>query len=146
MSITMEFDGLQDLIKSVEKIANEEEINEATKKALKKIIPVAEVESKRNYPRSDNPNKSGRKGSRTGQHSVDNIQSKIKKEKGKYVAVIGWEKGDTSPYFYNKFLEWGTSKMPPRHMFFNTYKKQKVQYDDIFQEEFERLLKELEEV
>lgn len=146
MSITMEFEGLQDLIKAVEKVANEEEINAVTKKALKKIIPIAEGESKKNYPRSDNPNKSGRKGSRTGQHSADNIPSKIKKQNGKYVAIVGWEKGDTSPYFYNKFLEWGTSNMDPRHMFFNTYKKQKKQYDDIFKNEFEKLLKELEEV
>lgn len=146
MAITMEFEGLQDLIKAVEKVATEEEINVATRKALKKILPLAEVESKKNYPRSDNPEKSGRAGSRTGQHSADNVPSKIKKQNGKYVAIIGWEKGDTSPYFYNKFLEWGTSKMDARHMFFNTYKKQSNNYDDIFKEEFEKLLKELEEV
>lgn len=144
MAIIMEFEGLQDLIKACEKVASEEEINAVTKKALKKIIPIAEVESKRNYPRSDNPEKSGRAGSRTGQHSADNIPSKIKKQNGNYVAIVGWDKGDTSPYFYNKFLEFGTSKMDARHMFFNTYKKQRDDYDDIFKEEFEKLLKELE--
>lgn len=146
MSITMEFEDLQDLIKVCEKVANQEEINEATKKALKKIIPIAEIESKKNYPRSSDVTKSGRAGSRAGQHSADNIPSKIKKQNGSYIAIVGWDKGDTSPYFYNKFLEFGTSKMDARHMFFNTYKKQRGDYDDIFQEEFERLLKELEEV
>ncbi|MGQ7102128.1 HK97-gp10 family putative phage morphogenesis protein, partial [Escherichia sp. SP-MK] len=50
---------------------------------------------------------------RTGQHWADNIRvTKAKMEGGIKTIKIGIDKADRSPYFYGKFLEWGTSKMP----------------------------------
>ncbi|PHG55567.1 HK97-gp10 family putative phage morphogenesis protein [Bacillus toyonensis] len=49
---------------------------------------------------------------RTGQHLADNIRvTKARMEDGIKTIKIGIDKADRSPYFYGKFLEWGTSKM-----------------------------------
>ncbi|MGR5898713.1 HK97-gp10 family putative phage morphogenesis protein [Bacillus cereus] len=44
---------------------------------------------------------------------LDNIRvTKARMENGVKTIKIGIDKADRSPYFYGKFLEWGTSKMP----------------------------------
>lgn len=57
---------------------------------------------------SKDNSKSGRKGNRPKGHAKDNIPvSKIKvikRDEFSYI-VIGWEKSDTSPYYYEKFHE-----------------------------------------
>lgn len=58
--------------------------------------------------------KSGRRGSRTGQHAADNVPEKGTTQSGNYGEVIGWEKSDTSPFFYMKFHEWGTTMHKPK--------------------------------
>ncbi|MEB8982175.1 HK97 gp10 family phage protein, partial [Bacillus cereus] len=65
-------------------------------------------------PRSDSPKKATKSEPwRTGQHLADNIRvTKAKMEGGIKTIKIGIDKADRSPYFYGKFLEWGTSKMP----------------------------------
>ncbi|WP_141531187.1 HK97-gp10 family putative phage morphogenesis protein, partial [Bacillus thuringiensis] len=65
-------------------------------------------------PRSDSPKKATKSEPwRTGQHLADHIRvTKVKMEGGIKTIKIGIDKADRSPYFYGKFLEWGTSKMP----------------------------------
>ncbi|MBJ7932229.1 hypothetical protein COL82_31470 [Bacillus toyonensis] len=69
--------------------------------------------AERSEPRSSSPKKPSKSESwRTGQHLLDNIRvTKARKEDGVKTIKIGIEKADRSPYFYGKFLEWGTSKM-----------------------------------
>lgn len=50
---------------------------------------------------------------RTGEHAADHItMSRVKTIYGMKVVDVGINKGDNSEYFYLKFFEWGTSKMP----------------------------------
>lgn len=65
-------------------------------------------------PRSASPKPSSKSEPwRTGQHAADNIRvTKAKNEDGLKTVKIGIDKADRSPFFYMKFVEWGTSKMP----------------------------------
>lgn len=65
-------------------------------------------------PRSDSPKKASKSEPwRTGQHGADHIKvTKAKLEGGIKTVKIGIDKADRSPWFYLKFHEWGTSKMP----------------------------------
>ncbi|MGI2748650.1 HK97-gp10 family putative phage morphogenesis protein [Bacillus cytotoxicus] len=50
---------------------------------------------------------------RTGKHAADQIKvTKARLEGGVKTVKIGLDKADRSPWFYLKFHEWGTSKMP----------------------------------
>lgn len=67
-------------------------------------------------PRSDEPRQptKGTQSWRTGLHAAEHgikVSRLIRKEGAKYV-LIGIQKSDNSKYFYLKFFEWGTSKMP----------------------------------
>ncbi|UIJ69512.1 HK97 gp10 family phage protein [Bacillus cereus] len=70
--------------------------------------------AERSEPRSSSPKKPSKSEPwRTGQHLLDNIRvTKARMEDGVKTIKIGIDKADRSPYFYGKFLEWGTSKMP----------------------------------
>ncbi|PEU73001.1 hypothetical protein CN386_24520 [Bacillus cereus] len=70
--------------------------------------------AERSEPRSSSPKKPSKSEPwRTGQHLLDNIRvTKARMEGGVKTIKIGIDKADRSPYFYGKFLEWGTSKMP----------------------------------
>ncbi|PEZ26798.1 hypothetical protein CN345_25365, partial [Bacillus thuringiensis] len=65
-------------------------------------------------PRSDSPKRATKSEPwRTGQHLADHIRvTKAKMDGGIKTIKIGIDKADRSPFFYGKFLEWGTSKMP----------------------------------
>ncbi|MNO08216.1 hypothetical protein D3C81_2307560 [compost metagenome] len=67
----------------------------------------------------------------------------IKKVKGNLQIVIGWEKSDNSPYFYMKFIEFGTSKQPPKAPFKRAFIKQRKEWTGIFIEEYNNLLESL---
>ncbi|OOR14198.1 hypothetical protein BW897_03995 [Bacillus cereus] len=70
--------------------------------------------AERSEPRSSSPKKPSKSEPwRTGQHLLDNIRvTKARMEDGVKTIKVGIDKADRSPYFYGKFLEWGTSKMP----------------------------------
>ena len=115
MSITFEVEGLNELMNKFEKLAGKEELKNSLNKCLKNIAQEVKSYASAKMARSSNPAKSGRIGSRTYQHSADNIPvSKITNKNGNAQVSIGWDKTDTSPYFYVKFTEYGTSKMRPR--------------------------------
>lgn len=146
--INMDFEGLEETYKEIEKLSTETQLREINKRIVKKAGVIAEDVVKKQIRKkaySDNPKKSGRKGSRTGQHAGDNVPKKGSTKNGQYVETIGWEKTDTSPYFYMKFQEWGTSKKPiqiaKKFMLdssHNVYPKLK----HIAEEEYEKILKE----
>lgn len=139
----IEVTGLRELIKQCEEIATPRELETTDKLALKKCSNLAEKEVEKLIPVSKDVSKSGRKGSRTFQHAKDNVPIKIKNVGGKMMAIIGWEKSDNSPYFYMKFIEFGTSKMPPQAPFKKVFIKQRGKWDEIFIEEYEKLVEKL---
>ena len=91
---------------------------------------------------SKNPMKSGRRGSRTGQHAADNVPEKGTTQSGNYGEVIGWEKSDTSPFFYMKFHEWGTTMHKPKKFMLEAVRPTYRALKSIAEEEYEKVLKE----
>lgn len=116
--IKMDFSGFDDVRKSLERLATDSELQSINKKIVKKVGKVAQEKASENIKKdlySKDPMKSGRKGSRTGQHAADNVPITSSTKGGEYGQVIGWEQADISPYFYMKFHEWGTSGSKPMH-------------------------------
>lgn len=140
----IKFEGLDELIKEVEKVASEYEIEKANAKILKECGKKAQSTVKAKMPRSNNPMASGRKGSRTGQHSADNVPlSGVKNRKGYQSIIVGWDKSDNSPYFYTKFTEWGTSKMKPFAYMERTKQELTGYFSEIAKKEYESLISKL---
>lgn len=144
-NITMEFTGLNEIQREIEKLSTESEIKALNKKIVKRAGEIGQQEAKsqiRKKAYSKNPMKSGRKGSRTGQHAADNVPKKASTQSGNYGELIGWERGDVSPFFYMKFHEWGTSIHKPKGFMLDAAKPTYAALKSIAEEEYERVLKE----
>lgn len=143
--ITMRFEGLEETQREIEKLATEAELKEINKRIVKKAGTLAQGEAKtqiRKKAYSKNPMKSGKKGSRTGQHAADNVPKKAKSQTGNYAEVIGWELSDTSPFYYMKFHEWGSSMHKPKKFMLDTAHTVYPQFKKIAEEEYEKVLKD----
>ena len=100
----IELEGMQELIDRVNKLGSQG--TEIKKKALDKAGALVKASMEQKAPRSELSKK----------HMADNIQvSDIEKEDGVDYVQIGPNKGDNSEFFYSKFTEWGTSKIPAQH-------------------------------
>ncbi len=144
-NITMEFTGLNEIQREIEKLSTESELKALNKKIVKRAGEIGQQEAKsqiRKKAYSKNPMKSGRKGSRTGQHAADNVPKKASTQSGNYGELIGWDRGDVSPFFYMKFHEWGTSIHKPKGFMLDAAKPTYAALKSIAEEEYERVLKE----
>ncbi|WP_181998611.1 HK97-gp10 family putative phage morphogenesis protein [Paraclostridium sordellii] len=145
MSIEMVFEGLDEIIKRVESLATESQVESTNKKILKECGELAYSTVKPLIHESKDNSTSGRNGSRPNGHARDNVpKPKLRKKGGRTYVVVGWEKTDNSPYFYMKMEEWGTSQRPPHHSFGLVNKMLKKKYDDIAKKEYEKLIRKLE--
>lgn len=142
----IDFSEFQELIKKVENIATPAEMEKANKKALKQIGDLAKsgVESEPSLPKSKDPSKSGRKGSRTGKHAKSDIEVKLSKKNGISVVTVQAKGGQQGNYYYISMMEFGTSKHEPLFFFRKVFTKQAKEYHKIFENAYEELLKELE--
>ncbi|NBH83470.1 hypothetical protein D7X88_12870 [bacterium C-53] len=144
-NITMEFTGLNEIQREIEKLSTESELKALNKKIVKRAGEIGQQEAKsqiRKKAYSKNPMKSGRKGSRTGKHAADNVPKKASTQSGNYGELIGWDRGDVSPFFYMKFHEWGTSIHKPKGFMLDAAKPTYEALKSIAEEEYERVLKE----
>ena len=144
-NITMQFEGLEEAYREIERLSTDAELKELNKKIVKRAGAIAQEEAKgqiRKKAYSKNPSKSGRKGSRTGQHAADNVPKKGTTQTGNYAEVIGWELADTSPYYYMKFHDWGSSMHKPKRFMLETAHSVYPQFKSIAEEEYEKVLKE----
>lgn len=144
-NITMDFLGLDEVQREIERLATASELKDLNKKIVKKAGKVGLEESEgqiRKKAYSKNPMKSGRRGSRTGQHAADNVPEKGTTQSGNYGEVIGWEKSDTSPFFYMKFHEWGTTMHKPKKFMLEAARPTYRALKSIAEEEYEKVLKE----
>lgn len=74
---------------------------------------------------------------------ADNIKmSDIEKENGVDYIKIGPNKGDNSEFFYSKFTEWGTTKIPAQHWAENSILENKKEINEIIVEELKRGLED----
>lgn len=141
----MSISGLDELINNCKKLAGTEIIQNTNKKILKKVGKSVQNTAKRIAPKSKDPWKSGRKGSRTGQHMADVIPlSGVKNKNNSQYITVGWAKSDNSPYFYAKFIEWGTSEQKAQPFLFNASKQHGQELNEIAKREYTELLKILE--
>lgn len=130
----IELEGMQELIDRVNKLGNQG--TEIKKKALDKAGALVKVSMEQKAPRSELSKK----------HMADNIQvSDIEKENGVDYVQIGPNKGDNSEFFYSKFTEWGTSKIPAQHWAENSVLENKKKINEVIKEELERGIGELDQ-
>lgn len=141
----MSINGLDELINNCKKLAGTEIIQNTNKKILKKVGKSVQTTAKSTAPKSKDPSKSGRKGSRTGLHMADVIPlSGVKNKNNSQYITVGWTKSDNSPYFYAKFVEWGTSEQKPQPFLFNASKQHENELNKTAEKEYNSLLKILE--
>jgi len=123
----IELEGMQELIDRVNKLGSQGE--KIKKAALDKAGAMVKSSMEEKAPRSQLSKK----------HMADYIQvSDIEKEDGIDFVKIGPNKGDNSEFFYSKFTEWGTSKIPAQHWAENSILENKKKINDVIKEELER--------
>lgn len=139
MKITFNMEGFDRLRTQVETLSSDSEIAALNKRIYQRSADVTEPRMKAHMPRSADNSKSGRNGYRPPGHAADNIPKKATSRKGE----VGWKlDGDAQNWFYMKFVEWGTSKMPACDFIENTMHESESDYNQIAEEEFQRALNE----
>ncbi|AHM57240.1 phage protein, HK97 gp10 family [Peptoclostridium acidaminophilum DSM 3953] len=129
----IELEGMQELIDKVNKLGSQGET--IKKKALDKAGNLVKGSMEQKAPRSE----------LSKRHMADNIKvSDIEQENGVDFVKIGPNKGDNSEFFYSKFSEWGTSKIPAQHWAEKSVLENKKKINDVIKEELERGLGELD--
>lgn len=130
----LELEGMQQLIDRVNKLGSQGD--RIKKNALDKAGAMVKASMEQKAPRSQ-LNK---------RHMADNIQvSDIEKEDGVDFIKIGPNKGDNSEFFYSKFTEWGTSKIPAQHWAEKSVLENQKKINQVIKEELERGLNELDQ-
>ena len=128
----IELEGMQELIDKVNKLGSRG--TQIKKNALEKSAAMVKGSMEEKAPRSDSNKK----------HMADNIQvSEIETANGVDFIQIGPNKGDNSEFFYSKFTEWGTSKIPAVHWAENSVLENKKKIDETIKDELQRGLDEL---
>ncbi|MEG0729629.1 MAG: HK97 gp10 family phage protein [Anaerovoracaceae bacterium] len=127
----LELQGMEELIDKVNKLGDRG--NVIKKKALDKAGEIVKSSMERNAPKSD----------LTKRHMADSIKvSEIEKQNGVDYINIDPNKGDNSEFFYSKFTEWGTSKIPAQHWAENSVLENKRNINEVILEELKRGLEE----
>lgn len=128
---SIELEGMAELIDKVNKFGARGEV--IKKKALDKAGELVKGSMERKAPRSEESKK----------HMADNIEvSEIINEDGVDFVKIGPNKGDNSEFYYSKFTEWGTSKIPAQHWAENSLIENKREINQTIKEELKRGLEE----
>lgn len=141
--ITMDFEGLEELQKQFEALADDKETVAVEKKIVTRCRDYAAERMKGKVPRSGNNAKSGKKGYRPSGHAADNVPvSNVRMSGGSPTATAGWEKADNSEYFYIKFVEWGTYRMQPRDFIYSTINECWATFDGIAENEIQAFVDE----
>ena len=139
MKVTFEFEGLKELQNKLETLASDSEIRKTNKQIFQRSVDYTEPRMKTVMARAADNSKSGKKGYRPSGHAADNIPTKVTTKGGE----VGWTLlGDAENWFYMKYVEWGTSKMPPRDFLNNTKSECESEYHMIADQEYQKALNE----
>jgi len=96
--------GYEELYKKLEVMP--EKINRVINNALIKAAEPIRNEAKRKARKSKTPRG-------TNGHMADHIEiSNVEQEGTEKKVIVGFTKGDNSPFYYAKFIEWGASSGP----------------------------------
>lgn len=142
--MVIKFEGLEELLKEIEEVGSNAAISKANSRILKECGEKAREMASSKMPKSKDTMKSGRKGSRTGQHSSDVLPlSGVKNKNGYQSILVGWDKSDNSPYFYTKFTEWGTTKIKPIAYMEKTKQELNGYFSEVAEKEYKKLIADL---
>lgn len=109
MGTELNLEGMDQLLASLQTLGNK--ASRVENSALRAGAGVLQKEIEKRAPRSPMSDKQAP----DHRHAADHISvSKIKLKGGTRHILVGIEKGDNSEFFYMKFHEFGTSKMPAR--------------------------------
>ena len=139
VKMTLEFEGLKELQKKMEQLADDTEIAKVNKKVFRRAADATKPRMESHMPRSADNSKSGKRGCRPPRHAKDNIPVKVTT---KYSEVGRTLLGDAENWFYMKFVEWGTTKQPPQDFLYNTRAESEDDYSRIADEEYQAFLNE----
>lgn len=129
----IQLEGMAELIDKVNKLGEKSE--EIKKKALDKAGELVKDSMEKKAPRSSDVKK----------HMSDNIKvSEINKDNGVDFVMIGPNKGDNSEFFYSKFTEWGTSKIPAQHWAEKSVIENEKEINNVIKDELQRGLEEFD--
>ena len=129
----IQLEGMAELIDKVNKLGEKSE--EIKKKALDKAGELVKDSMEKKVPRSSDVKK----------HISDNIKvSEINKDNGVDFVMIGPNKGDNSEFFYSKFTEWGTSKIPAQHWAEKSVIENEKEINNVIKDELQRGLEEFD--
>ena len=125
----IKLEGIDELISKLGKLGSEG--RDIKKDALSQAGEVVAKSMKELAPRSA-----------TGTiHMADHIKvSDLEEKNGMSFVSVGPSKGDNSSFFYSKFTEWGTSKIPAVHWAEGSLQKSKKKIKDIIFNELKRRL------
>ncbi|WP_346867465.1 MULTISPECIES: HK97-gp10 family putative phage morphogenesis protein [unclassified Clostridium] len=127
----LELEGMEELIDRVNKLGEKGEV--IKKKALDKAGELVKEAMETRAPKSEE----------TKRHMSENIQvSEIQKENGVDFIKVGPNKGDNSEFFYSKFTEWGTSKIPAQHWAEKSVLENKREINETIKTELQRGIEE----
>lgn len=128
----MNIDGLNELIDRVNQLGSVGD--EIKKNALIKVAELVKETMEDEAPKS-NLNK---------EHMADNIKiSDIKSEEGTDYIEVGPTRDANSKFFYSKFTNYGTSKIPAQNWAEKSILQNKRKINQILQEELEKGLDEI---
>jgi HK97 gp10 family phage protein len=130
----IELEGMQELIDKVNRLGRRR--TDIKRKALDKAGAFVKNSMEAKAPRSE----------LIKRHMADNIKvSDIETEDGIDFVKIGPNKGDNSEFFYSKFTEWGTSKIPAQHWAENSLLENKKKINEAIKAELQRRLDEIDQ-
>jgi HK97 gp10 family phage protein len=133
MAVKVTMQGFEELYAKLREI--EESAGPIVEKALGESIKPIHTEAQRLAPYDV----SGHISKRGEGHLKLNVPiNNIEKAGSQYHISIGWEKGDNSPYFYAKFLEWGTTKMGKQPFMQPAYQRMKNKAFQTFAQEVKK--------
>lgn len=144
MRIEMEFQGIDELVKALEKCATDSQIQNLNKSIVTKAQPIIKSEMTSKMPKSRNQSVSGRgfgSKSHPSSHAADAIPlDKVKVSGTRAEADVGWTKADNSEHFYVKFINWGTVERPPQEFIYKAGRAAEGQIQQIAEKEYQDFL------
>lgn len=144
MKIEMEFQGIDELVKALEKCATDSQIQNLNKSIVTKAQPVIKNEMTSRIPKSKNQSISGRgfgSKSHPSSHAADAVPlNKVKTSGTRAEADVGWTKADNSEHFYIKFINWGTVERPPQEFIYKAGRAAEGQIQQIAEKEYQDFL------
>lgn len=141
MKVELDLSGIKELLEELESCATDAEIKKANKRIVNRSTPIVKGAMQKHIPVSPDHSKSGKKGYRTSEHAKQVVPIGAIHTKGTTAwADVGWTLQDNSEYFYMKFVEWGTWRMPPKDFIEVAVKETERKITEIARQEYEELL------